>query len=280
MQITIFLAVFCLRWIVGSGITETFTVSGSSFSGISSFLLCPNGILTAASITSINIKADFGSSDEYIVFSTNGNNIGTCSGTFQCPSSYQTCSLTFSNVPIINNLVIISFDASPSVGACPTWVQISFSYSCNNPTSQPTSQPTLLPTTPTSQPSSVPTNPTSQPSSTPTTPTSQPSKQPSRQPTAQPTSQPSCQPFKQPTAQPTVQPFSNPTSAPSYLPSSQPSIPTSQPSGKLYDKLDEYGYDTLNLCEVIPFVHHSKEEIIVFMEVLKDELRNRDIDIV
>jgi hypothetical protein len=51
-------------------------------------------------------------------------------------------------------------------------------------------------------------------------------------------------------------------------------------SGKLYDKLDEYGYDTLNLCEVIPFVHHSKEEIIVFMEVLKDELRNRDIDIV
>jgi hypothetical protein len=51
-------------------------------------------------------------------------------------------------------------------------------------------------------------------------------------------------------------------------------------NGRLYDKLDQYGYDTLNLCEVIPFVHHTKEEIIVFMDVLKDELRNRDIDIV
>jgi hypothetical protein len=52
-------------------------------------------------------------------------------------------------------------------------------------------------------------------------------------------------------------------------------------SGRLYDKLDEYGYDTLNLQMVIPMVHHSnREDVTVFMDRLKDELRDRGVDIV
>jgi hypothetical protein len=52
-------------------------------------------------------------------------------------------------------------------------------------------------------------------------------------------------------------------------------------SGRLYDKLDEHGYDTLHLQMVIPMVHQTnREDVTAFMDRLKDELRDRGVDIV
>jgi hypothetical protein len=51
--------------------------------------------------------------------------------------------------------------------------------------------------------------------------------------------------------------------------------------GSLSNKLDMYGYDTLHIQTVIPFIHHTnREDITAFMDSLMDELRNRGIDIV
>jgi hypothetical protein len=231
MRVIFLVIVFCLRCLLSNGDSQTFTVSGSAWSGTHSFDLCPNRVLVSASVTTVQVLADLDAANEYLDFSANGNGFGRCHTGQQCPVSYITCGgMVYNNIPIVNNLVSVTFTASAEVNFCTTSAKISISYTCvPYPTSQPSSPPSSQPTSvPSAQPSI---QPSSQPSSQPTNrPSSQPSIQPSSRPTSQPSRQPSSQPFSVPSSQPTTNP-TNPTSRPTCQPTRQPSSsPSAQPS--------------------------------------------------
>jgi hypothetical protein len=231
--ILVFLCIYCM---VGDGDTQTFGITGSTHSGSSNFDPCSGLILLSASSTSVTIKADLSTSSEYIDFYANDFKFGRCHTGDQCPSSYQNCGLSYSNIPIVNNMVAIDFLASATVNYCTTQVRVFFTYFCGtpDPTSQPSRQPSQQPTShPSRQPSTRPSaqpsrKPSGQPSSQPPRqPNSSPSSVPSGDPTVQPTRVPSSQPSRRPTAQPSCPP----TSQPSHRPSSQPTcLPTRQPT--------------------------------------------------
>ena len=50
---------------------------------------------------------------------------------------------------------------------------------------------------------------------------------------------------------------------------------------KLYNKLDKYGYATLMATAIIPLPYHpQRNDTMVFLDALKDELRLPDIDVI